>query len=293
MLVAAAAANEKSLWLYYATNLQVDKNIDELERVWRRAAQAGYSHVLLTDAKFARLGKLGDATKSYFNNINRAKRIAADLKLRIVPALFGVGYSNDMLWHDPNLAEGLPVKEALFVVQNGAARLVPDPPVSLKPVPDWKDDAVALSSGVATISEFKGNARFVYQLNVAPFRSYHVAVTIRTKGFTGMPEVKVLVGDHSLQYQKLGVARTQDRQEHHVVFNTLDNRRVALYFGVWGDASGELEWKDWKIKEAGLTNVLRRSGRSSFGERSVAGRLSSMARAANHPNQEYSQWHPT
>ena len=55
------------------------------------------------------------------------------LKLEIVPALFNIEYSNNLLWHDPNLAEGLPVKDALFVVSGGEARLVPDPPVSLAP----------------------------------------------------------------------------------------------------------------------------------------------------------------
>ena len=42
----------------------------------------------------------------------------AELHLQIVPALFAVGYSNDLLWHDPNLIEALPVRESLFVVLN-------------------------------------------------------------------------------------------------------------------------------------------------------------------------------
>ena len=29
------------LWLYESTNLQVDKNVDSLEKLWRRAASAG------------------------------------------------------------------------------------------------------------------------------------------------------------------------------------------------------------------------------------------------------------
>ena len=36
--------------------------------------------------------------------------------------------------------------------------------------------------------------------------------------------------------------------EHHVVFNSLDNETVNLYFGVWGDCKGTLQWKDWKIE---------------------------------------------
>jgi hypothetical protein len=199
-------------------------------------------------------------SKPYMSNIDRVKQIAKDLKLEIVPALFNIGYSNNLLWHDPNLAEGLPVKDALFVVSGGAARLVPDPPVSLASKPNWKDDSVIMADGVAAVGEHRGNARFNYQLRVAPFRCYHVSVAIRTKDFTGAPEIKALAAERSLQYQSLGVNHTQDWKEHHVVFNSLDNQHVDLYFGVWGDTSGSLEWKSWKIEECGLTNVLRRPG---------------------------------
>ncbi|GMV98760.1 MAG: hypothetical protein AMXMBFR83_31080 [Phycisphaerae bacterium] len=249
-----------ALWLYYATNLQVDGNVDELEAVWRRAASAGYSHVLLADSKFARLGDLGDMTRPYFRNVERVQRIAAELKLRIIPACFHVGYSNSLLWHDPNLAEGLPVRDALFVVRSGRAELVPDPPVFFRARPDWHDDSVAFADGVATVGDFKGNARFVYKLAVSPFRCYHVSVHIRTRDFTGRPEIKALAGDRVLQYQSLGAKRSQDWTGHHVVFNSLDNAAVNLYFGVWGGGAGELQWKDWRIEEAGLVNVLRRPG---------------------------------
>ncbi len=44
------------------------------------------------------------------------------------------------------------------------------------------------------------------------------------------------------------------------MFNTLNNKEVSVYFGVWGAAKGKLWWKDWRIEEAGLVNVLRRDG---------------------------------
>src|SRR5262245_5511928 len=102
------------LWLYYSTNLWVDENIARLEEVWQCDVRAGYRKVLLTDSKFS---KLGDMDERYFRNIDRVKRLAGELKLEIVPALFSIGYSNNLLWHDPNLAEGLPVRDSLFVVK--------------------------------------------------------------------------------------------------------------------------------------------------------------------------------
>src|SRR5262245_51946034 len=113
-------------WIYCSKNLWVDKNVDELEALFRRAAKAGYTHVLLADSKFSRLGEM-DAR--YFRNVDRLKKLAAELRLEIVPALFPIGYSNDLLWHDPNLIEALPVRDALFVVKRGEARHQPDAPV--------------------------------------------------------------------------------------------------------------------------------------------------------------------
>lgn len=45
------------------------------------------------------------------------------------------------------------------------------------------------------------------------------------------------------------------------MFNSLENDAVTVYFGDWSHAGkGTLWWKDWKIEEASLVNVLRRSG---------------------------------
>src|SRR5262245_18131215 len=77
-------------WLYCSQNRWVDKNVDQLEALFRRAAKAGYTHVLLSDSKFARLGEM-DAR--YFRNVERLKKLAVELNLEIVPALFPIGYS--------------------------------------------------------------------------------------------------------------------------------------------------------------------------------------------------------
>jgi hypothetical protein len=251
----------RELWLYYPTNFQVAENVDKLEGVWARAAKAGYTHVFVVDSKFA---KLGDVPDNYFKNLERAKQIASRLKLKLVPGLFSVGYSNDLLWHDPNLAEGLPVKDALMVVRNGEARVEADPPVSLDK-PSWKDDSVALDAANRTATlrgKTDGNSRLSYTLKLPPNRAYHVSVRIRTENFKGQPEIKALGGKdgRSLNWANLGVKPTQDWTEHHALFNTLDNPSVTLYFGVWGGNDGLLEWKDWQIEEAGPTNMLRRPG---------------------------------
>src|SRR3954468_11920702 len=153
----ASAAEQLELWLYYPVNFQPKESISKLEPIWRRAAKAGYTKVLLADSKFAKLGDLGGMEKQYFGNVEKAKKLAEELKLELVPAMFDIGYSNNLLWHDPNLAEGLPVKDSLFVVKGGEARLVADPPVVFAPKPTWADEVVKISDGVATLENFKEN----------------------------------------------------------------------------------------------------------------------------------------
>jgi hypothetical protein len=257
---ARGADQPRELWLYYPTNLLVEKNVDELEQVWSRAAKAGYTHVMIADSKFSRLGALGDLLPRYQKHVDRTKATAAKLNLKLVPAVFSVGYSNDLLSNDPNLIEGIPAKGTPFIVMGGEARVESDvPPAFGKPA--FVDETVKLSETEATVGPHTSLARFSYKLQVKPWRCYHVSVKVKTDGYTGKPEAKGIGGgDRTLQWQNLGVKETQDWTEHHVVFNSLENEQVQWYFGVWGAAQGTLRWKDWRIEEVGLLNVLRRPG---------------------------------
>lgn len=263
LLLAATALAEKpkQLWLYTPTNLQVKENVAKLEALWKRAAAAGYTHILIADSKMAKLGDLGGMERVYMDNVQRVRAIAAENKLELVPAVFHVGYSNSMLWHDPNLAEGLPVKGQRFIVKDGAAQIAPEQAVSIAGKPSYRDETVTLDGSTATLKSPQGNARISWKLKVAPYRCYHISVQVRTSDFRGgSPEIKALAGNRSLQWQNLGVKPTQDWTEHHVVFNSLGNSDVVVYLGVWGGGRGELQWRNWKIEEAGLVNILRRPG---------------------------------
>lgn len=256
---AVCAKPPRELWVYYPTNLLVDQNIDKLDKLWSRAAAAGYSHVLLADSKFCRLDQLGGGTEHYFANVRRVQEIAHDLHLQITPTVFPIGYSNDILGHDPNLAEGLPVKDSLFIVHAGQARLVADPPVALDHLA-FKDNTVQLTGNTATVQNNPDNARFAYKLTLPRFRCYHLAVKIKTRDFQGEARVAVLGDGRSLQFQSLGLKPSQDWTECNLVFDTLDHQNIMVYFGVWGAGHGTLQWRDWKIEETALVNVLRRPG---------------------------------
>jgi hypothetical protein len=261
LLLAASthAAPPRELWVYCPTNLLVDANVDKLDALWHRAHTAGYTHVLLADSKLARLDDLGSSTKHYMANLARAKLIALADHLQIIPAVFSIGYSNDLLSHNPNLAEGLPVKDSLFVVRDGQATIAADPPVRFDRL-SFKDDSVQIDGNTATIQDNPGNARFVYRLKLPQFRCYHVSADVRADHYTGDSRIMALADNQTLNYANLGVKSSQDWTRHDAVFNTLDHSDIGVYFGVWGNAHGTMQWRNWRIEEVGLLNVLRRPG---------------------------------
>ena len=275
---ASAATGNRERWIYIPANFQVDAEAARVIALLKRAKGAGYTHALLADSKFARLG---DVIESYRTNAARVKQTAAELGIELVPAIFPIGYSNSMLYHDPNLAEGLPVKDSLFVVREGTARHVPDPDVRL---PDggmndrkaWTfiDDSVVFEDGAMHSGPTMANARLARKLTVAPFRQYHISVRVRTRGFTGATaEIKSIGADGTqLQWTNTGIKADQEWTTHHVTFNTLSNTTVTLYFGVWGGHQGSIWWDAAAVSECGLVNVLRRPG-APFVVRTEDGRV--------------------
>jgi hypothetical protein len=242
-------------WVYYPLDLREEKNVVKLEGIMRRAAKAGYNTVFLEDGNF---GKLPLMDAAYFRHIERVKAAARENKLAIVPGLFQVGHSENLLAQDPNLAEGLPVRDALFVVRGGAARLEPDPPVALKPRWDFRDPTV---SPEMVVKDPRGSyARLRQKVAVRPFRQYHVSVRVRTRDFRGTPRVFTVGAGRMLNYRYCGSLPTQDWTVHHAFFNSLEAEQVDLYLGCWDGETGELAWADPKIEEIGLYNLIRRGG---------------------------------
>jgi hypothetical protein len=281
------------LSFYYCLDLRKDGEVRELERVWRRAAAAGYTRVMLADVHFARPG---DIDAHYRANAARVRSLAARLGLAIVPGVFQVGRSNVMLGCDPNLAEGVPVRRARFVARGGEARLVADPPVSLSARPEWADPAVRVDGAVAVTSDNQGRARFRLRVRVAPFRCYHVSVKVRSRGFSGAARINALGGGQVLDFiRPFDVQPTQDWRTYDVVFNSLDHRELEIYMGLWQAARGRLEWTDWRIEEVGLLNVLRRAGTPCVVEGRVEGRDYEFIRDPDlervRGSGDYSEWH--
>ncbi len=288
---AAAVAQEPELtdrWFYLSTNFLVEENVPPAQELLQRAAAAGYNGVVLNDYKFGILDRMPER---YFDHVRAFKATADDVGIEIIPCVMPIGYSGSLLAHNPNLAEGIPVRDALFVVEGGVAKLVADPPVELPGGDfeqaeghqfagwDWQDNAgqsifadtrvvhggarSCRMEGIGQADPEHGHCRLSKLLDVSPFRCYHLQAWIKSEDFAAHGSVRMFAlaeDGRMLTYNDLKVQRTQDWTCHDVVFNSLDYEQVRVYIGVWGGKTGRLWWDDVTVEEVGLLNLLRRDG---------------------------------
>ncbi|MEY3460184.1 MAG: hypothetical protein RL215_3341 [Planctomycetota bacterium] len=252
-------------WVYASFNLLVPDQVRRLAELMRESASLGYTHILLTDSKFSRLQELDER---YFGHVSEVRELSAELGLKLILAVFPVGYSNSLLAQNPNLAEGLPVRGSVFEVRGGVAQVIPDPSVSLPSVTDraaWNfvDESLFVDgAALCTEDPRSGNCRVMKSVSVSPWRHYHISVRMKTENFRGQPQIQVLesASGRRLCFTNLRTERTQDWTVQHVTFNSLGNTGVNVYVGVWGPGVGRLWMADVSMEECGLLNVLRRDG---------------------------------
>jgi hypothetical protein len=261
---ASAAINQ--FWVYKAANLLVDANAAEVVALIERCKACGVTHLLLTDSKFTRLSEMPER---YFKNASAVREAAKAAGISIIPTVCPVGYSNDILNKDPNLIEGMPVKNMPLVVKNRMAVLEPDSALTLKGADmsdlklwAWRDENVQSLDGAAYVKNPGGkNARMTQKVTLKPWRQYHLSVRVKTKDFKGTPEVKFLdKAGHALNHDFLNVEKTQDWKTHHAVFNSQDCTEATLFLGCWDGRTGELWWDDAALEESAFMNLIRRDG---------------------------------
>lgn len=271
-------------WVYCMHNLQVKENADALVRIIERAGKAGYNGVVLADYKVNILDRVPEW---YFKNVERVREAAAKANVELIPAVFPIGYSSGLLAHDPNLAEGLPVRDQPFVIQGRQAVLASDPPVryrnggleeadeknrfsgfSFQDDPGQKTfvDREIFHGGKAScrMQSTSGNCRLVQKVAVRPHTPYRFRAWVKTRDLqpTGGFKLMALGGKdgRGLTFHEGTLQTTQDWQEIAVVFNSLAEKEVLLYAGQWGGKSGTLWIDDLALEEVALVNVLRRPG---------------------------------
>jgi hypothetical protein len=126
----AAAPEMQYRWLFLSVNHQLHspERTDAAIEVLRRAGNAGYNGAVLEDIRLGILDLLPEAERAaYLRNARRLGEAAAAAKIELVPQV-AVPHGSRVMRHDPNLAEGLPVRGASFVVRQGRLALEADAP---------------------------------------------------------------------------------------------------------------------------------------------------------------------
>jgi hypothetical protein len=293
LLAACGCSQEGGIayrWLFVMRSMRSSEALERTIALLPRAKAAGYNAIVLSDGNLMRLDRVDE---SYRKNVLRLQQEARKQGLDLIPCVMPIGYSSALLDYDLNLAEGLPVKDALFVAHGGTATVAADPPVSLpgggfeqasdNVFTGWDmqdfpgkstfvDRQVSHSGGssvrmegIAQADPRYGHCRFMKVVKVSPFRQYHVSAWIKTEDFEDPGTITLLAlapteGERSLGDVKPEVKRTQDWTQYHLSFNSLNWNEVRIYFGSWGGKGGRLWWDDVSLEETGLVNIVRRAG---------------------------------
>lgn len=231
-------------WVYISRGLRSDRDVEDIRRIARTASENGLNGVLLA----AGLDSLDLKPPEYLARLEKVKQILGENRLEIIPSIFSAGYGGGILAHDRNLAEGLPVKDALYVVKGGEARLQPEVPVA---------DGGPVAEGL-----------WVREVAVKPYRCYRITFRAKTEGVgdakpfsSGNFRLDVRTADkRNLTPWRAPVPSTTDWKEVRWGFNSLWYDSVRISIGIPRGRGGKA-WVDGvRVEEVGLLNVLRRPG---------------------------------
>ncbi len=282
-LMAPAQWSDRFVWVF-GWGLGRDEDMAAIAAVLETAAKNGYNGAVLS----AGLDFLCKRDEAFFRRLETVKHTCERLGLELIPSVFSIGYGGGLLSHNRFLAEGLPVRDALFVVQGKEAVHVPDPPVQIvnggfeeftghrlrgfafhdQPGEVSFVDREVKRSGNASVrfenftANPHGHGRIMQEIAVKPYRCYRMSVWVKTEGLQPLGRFRLLVlaGDRDLAPRSFNIPPTSDWQKVTMIFNSHEFDKVRVYAGVWGARLGRFWLDDWTVEEIGPINVLRRPG---------------------------------
>lgn len=281
--VSAAPYGDRFVWVF-GWGLGKEGDVTEISQLLDTAAQHGCNGAVMSLG----LDTLCKKSPESLRRLDALKQACDRNRIEFIPSVFSIGYGGGFLSHDRNLAEGLPVENAPFVVRGTEAQFVPDETVRLvnggfeeftgnkfkgysfhdEPGKISFVDKEVKHGGAASLrmENFKadahGHARVMQEVKVRPHRCYRVSLWARTEGLqpTSAFQISVLVKNRSLAPRTFTLPTTGDWQKFTFVFNSLGFDSVRVYAGLWGGKAGKLWLDDWTVEEVGPLNVLHRPG---------------------------------
>jgi hypothetical protein len=272
-------------WVYVSKSLRSDSDVADINSITKTASEHGLNGMVLA----AGLDNLDLQPPEFFKRLEQVKHICTQRNIEIIPTGFSVGYGGSVLSHDKNLAAGIAVKDALFVVENGTAHLVSDHPVQIVN-PGFEEydgnilagykfhdrpgevsfvDREVFKSGKASLrfenfGKYEhGHARVMQEVKVRPHRCYRLTCWVKTEQIEPADSLRVAIlstDGRDLAPLDPAVPSSTDWRKVVMGFNSLNFDTVRIYVGLWGGKSGKLWVDDLQLEEVGLLNILRRPG---------------------------------
>jgi len=272
-------------WVFVDNWLHKESDVEDIKSIANTASEHGLNGIVF----WGGLDRLSLRPKSYLRRLEEVKQICEKHNLEIIPQVFSAGMGGSILSHNKNLAAGLPVNDALFVVENGKAHLVPDHPVKIvnggfeqyygnrfngyslhdKPGQVSFADKELFNSGSASLrfenfGKYRyGHARVMQKVKVHPHRCYKLSCWFKTENLKPGGSLKIQVyspDGRAIHKWTPAIPSTADWQNITTGFNSLEYSEVKIYVGLQHGKSGKFWVDDLAIKEVGLLNVLRRPG---------------------------------
>ena len=282
-LVHAAPYPDRFVWVF-GWGLGRDSDATEIVQLVENAGRHGINGAVMSLG----LDTLCKKTPDFFQRLEQVQRACEQNRVEFIPAIFSIGYGGTALSHDRNLAEGLPVRDAPFLVKGKDAWLVPDASIRVangdfesfsghrfknfnfhdQPGEVSFADTQIFHGGKAAMrmenftANQHGHGRVMQEIQVHPYRCYRVTLWVKTEGLKPANAFRVmaLAGKRELAPREFSLPSTTDWRRLTMVFNSLGEEKVRLYAGMWGGRSGKLWLDDWTIEEIGPMNVLNRPG---------------------------------
>lgn len=250
-----AAYPDRFVWVF-GWGLNQDSDVPAITKVLDDAGRAGLNGAVVSFG----LDTLCKRDADYFRRLAAIQRVCESNRLELIPSVFSVGYGGGILSHDPNLAEGLPVVDAPFVVQGKEAHFLPDTNAVIvngeferfngdkfsgfnfhdEPGQISFADTNTLHSGRAAMrlenfgADPHGHGRVMQSVRVIPQRCYRVTLWVKTEGLrpTSAFRCLVLAGDRDLAPREFNLPATTDWRKISFIFNSLSFDKVNLYAGL-------------------------------------------------------------
>ena len=111
-------------WVYASSRLADDADVERVKGVVQTAADHGLNGILLSCGA----DRLDMQSDEYVGRLLDLQAFSQERGVEIIPSIFSTGYGGSLLAHNRNLAAGLPVEDALFVVKGDQAEFVADSP---------------------------------------------------------------------------------------------------------------------------------------------------------------------